>query len=190
MVLEMRRAIEALKSGNSQGYGQLYHATCEAAYCRGLLIIRKEDQTMEFLKDFYKDLFESVDEADQAPDMERWFLLKYYQRLRKHYHRLLEKQEKAAPPEGVRTLPEILAAFPLLHRIMLVMSCQDDFTAAEISSIFGLGEEKIQAELDKLKKVFSTLVKDQPEELAAYTENWKLLLLKASRQIADSSSGV
>lgn len=53
MVLEMRRALEEVKSGNSQGYRRLYDATYEEVYCRSLLIIQKEEQALEFIKDFY-----------------------------------------------------------------------------------------------------------------------------------------
>lgn len=187
MVLEMRRALEELKSGNSQGYRRLYDATYEEVYCRSLLIIQKEDQALEFIKDFYKDVFGALDEAEDASDRERWFLHRYYQKLRKHYHRLLGKQEKAEP-DGTKTLAEITTAFPLLHRIMLVMSYKDDFSAAEISAIYGLAEDKIQSELEKLEKILPTLTKDQPESVSAYLGNWKVLLLGASRQIINTGT--
>ena len=190
MVLEMRRALEEVKSGNSQGYRRLYDATYEEVYCRSLLIIQKEEQALEFIKDFYKELFGVLDEADDAADKERWFLHRFYQKLRKHYHRLLGKQDRESREENdiQNTLAELLTAFPLLHRIMLVMSCKDDFSAAEISAIYGLTEEKIQAEIEKLKKMLPTLVKDRPESGMPYLESWKLLLLYASGQIAGAGS--
>ena len=49
MVLEMRRALEDLKKGDSQGYRKLYNAVYEEAYIRSLLIIRKEEQMMDFI---------------------------------------------------------------------------------------------------------------------------------------------
>lgn len=191
MVLEMRRALEEIKRGNSQGYRRLYDATYEEVYCRSLLIIQKEDQALEFIQDFYKELFGVLDEADDAADQERWFLHRFYQKLRKHYHRLLGKQDRDSREENdVRdTLGGFLTAFPLLHRIMLVMSCKDDFTAAEISAIYGLTEEKIQTEIDKLKKMLPTLTKDRPESEMPYLENWKILLLYASGQVAGTGSG-
>ena len=188
MVLEMKRALEELKSGNSQGYRRLYDATYEEVYLRSLLIIQAEDQALEYIRDFYKDVFGALDEADGAQDTERWFWHRYYQKLRKHYHRLLGKQEKAEAGDGVKTLAEIPAAFPLLHRIMLVMSFKDDFQAAEISAIYGLAEDKIQSELEKLEKLLPSIVQDQPESVAAYTANWKVLLLGASRQISNAGS--
>lgn len=189
MVLEMRRALEELKSGDSQGYRKLYNAVYEEAYVRSLLIIQKEELMMDFLRDLFRDLFTAPDEAEEAEDPEKWFLQKFYQRLRKHYHRLLEKQEKgASPAEGAKTLSGIPGAFPLLHRIMLVMAFKDDFTAGEISAIFGLGEEKIQAELNKLEKALPSLTKDQPESQSAYLANWKVLLLGASKEVLHTGS--
>lgn len=191
MVLEMKRSLEEIKSGSNQGYKRLYDATYEEVYCRGLMIIQKEDQTLEFIQDFYKDLFGALDEADDAVDIRRWFLHRFYQKLRKHYHRLLGKQEKntEAKKDVENTMAEMLAAFPLLHRIMLVMSCKDDFTAAGISAVYGLTEEKIQTELEKLKKMLPTLAKDRPENESMYLESWKMVLLCACEQIADAGSG-
>lgn len=191
MVLEMRRALEEVKSGSRQGYRRLYDATYEEVYCRSLLIIQKGDQALEFIRDFYKELFGTLNESEDAADKERWFLHRFYQKLRKHYHRLLGKQDKNS---GVKndvadTMAEMLSAFPLLHRIMLVMSCKDDFTAAEISAIYGLTEEKIQTELEKLNKMLQNLAKDRSESEMPYLKNWKLLLLGASGQIADRCSG-
>lgn len=34
MILEMKRALEELKKGDSQGYRRLYDATYEEVYCR------------------------------------------------------------------------------------------------------------------------------------------------------------
>ena len=165
MVLEMKRALEELKSGNTQGYRRLYDATYEEVYTRSLLIIQNEDQALEYIKDFYKDVFGALEEAEEAQDTERWFLRRYYQKLRKHYHRLLGKQEKTEPGSGVKTLAEIPAAFPLLHRIMLVMSFKDDFPASEISAIYGLAEDKIQSELEKLEKAGATFPNKQQQDV-------------------------
>ena len=74
MILEMRRALEEVKRGGSQGYRRLYDATYEEVYCRSLLIIQKEDQALEFIQDFYKELFGVLDEADDAGDQKRWIL--------------------------------------------------------------------------------------------------------------------
>lgn len=187
MVLEIKRALEELKNGSSQGYRRLYDATYEEVYCRSLLIIQKEDQALEYMKDFYKDVFEAWNDANDASDAERWFLHRYYQKLRKHYHRLLGKQEKTEN-DGVKTLAEIPASFPLLHRIMLVMSFKDDFSAAEISAIYGLGDDKIQSELEKLEKLLPSITQDQPDSVSAYLGSWKVLLLGASRQIVNAGS--
>lgn len=187
MVLEMKRALEELKRGDSQGYRRLYDATYEEVYCRALLIIQREDYALEFIKDFYKELFGVLDEAEGAADTERWFLHRYYQKLRKHYHRLLGKLEKTES-DGVKTLAELPASFPLLHRIMLVMSFKDDFSAAEISGIYGLAEDKIQSELEKLEKLLPSITKDQPDSVEAYLGNWKVLLLGASRQITNAGT--
>lgn len=184
MVLEMKRALEEHKSGSVQGYRRLYDATYEEVYCRAILIIQQEDYALEFIKDFYKEIFGVLDEADTAQDTERWFLHRYYQKLRKHYHRLLDKLPKAES-DGGKTLAEIPSAFPLLHRIMLVMAFKDDFTAAEISEIYGLPEDKIQSELQKLEKLFPSITKDQPDSVEAYLGSWKVLLLGASRQITN-----
>ena len=156
--------------------------------CCNAALIQNEDQALEYIKDFYKDVFGALEEAEEAQDTERWFLRRYYQKLRKHYHRLLGKQEKTEPGSGVKTLAEIPAAFPLLHRIMLVMSFKDDFPASEISAIYGLAEDKIQSELEKLEKLLPSIVQDQPESAAAYTASWKVLLLGASRQISNTGS--
>lgn len=189
MVLEIRRALEEIKSGGSQGYKRLYNATYEEVYCRSLLIIQNESQTMEFIRDLYKDVFGALDEADDAADKKQWFLHRYYQKLRRSYHRLLEKQEKdRTAAEDIKTLSEVLTAFPLLHRIILVMSYKDDFSAEEISGIYGLQEEKIQSELEKLERLLPSLVKGQPESEAAYVESWKVLLLGACEQIAGGCS--
>lgn len=187
MILEMKRALEELKKGDSQGYRRLYDATYEEVYCRALLIIQREDYALEFIKDFYKEIFGVLDEAEDAADTERWFLHRYYQKLRKHYHRLLGKLEKTES-DGVKTLAEIPATFPLLHRIMLVMSFKDDFKAAEISGIYGLAEDKIQSELEKLQKLLPSITKDQPDSVEAYLGSWKVLLLGASRQITNAGT--
>ena len=69
MILEMKRALEELKKGDSQGYRRLYDATYEEVYCRALLIIQREDYALEFIKDFYKEAVvfaQILSEASQA----------------------------------------------------------------------------------------------------------------------------
>lgn len=189
MVLEMKRALEDLKSGDRQGYRKIYDATYEEVFCRSFLILQKEDQAAEFMKGFFTELFGMLDEADSGVNQERWLWQKYYQRMRKQYHKLLADQQKSAPSSGgARTLAEIPAALPLLHRIMLVMYYKDDFAAGEISAIFGLAEDKIQAELQKLEKVLPSLTKGQPESVSGYLGSWKVLLLGASRQLLSTGS--
>lgn len=189
MILEMKRALEDLKSGDKQGYRKIFDATCEEVYCRSILILQKEGRALDFMKVFYTELFGALDEAYDVQDQERWLWLKYYQRMRKQYHKLLAEQEKDGPSSGnVRTLAEIPAALPLLHRIMLVMANRDDFTAGEISGMFGLPEEKTAAELQKVDKFLPALTKNQPENVADYLSNWRVLLLGASRQILSAGS--
>lgn len=189
MVLEMKRALEDLKSGDSQGYRKIFDATYEEIYCRSLLILQKEEAAVRFMRDFYGKLFGALDEADETADHEKWLWQKYYQTIRKQYNRLLAEQKKDAKPAGnVRTLAEIPSALPLLHRIMLTMYYKDDFAVSEISGIFGLEEGKIRGELDKLEKLLPTLAKGQPESVAGYLGSWKVLLLGASRQILSTGS--
>ena len=186
MVLEMRRALEALKENDLQGYRKLFDASYEEVYCRSILIIRQEDQAMEFVKDFFIELFRMLKETKEAESQEKWFWHQYYQKMRKQYHKLLSNQSSQSA-EG-NTLADVLANFPLLHRIMLIMRCQDNFTAREISAIFGLDEEKIGSELSKMEKALPSLTKEPIENSEGYLDNWKLLLLGASKQVADVCS--
>ncbi len=186
MILEMRRALEEIESKNQQGYKKLFDATYEEVYSRSLLIIQREDQAAGVTEEFYTALFGKLKNGEYEQDLERWFLHQYYQTLRKQYHKLLSSQEKGTALKGTCTLSKIPASFPLLHRIMLVMYYQDDFSVEEIFGIYGLSEDKIYAELEKLEKAFPNLVKDQPEEVAAYLGNFKLLLLGASKEVLRS----
>lgn len=187
MILEMKRALEDIKSGDRQGYRKIFDATYEEVYCRSFLILQKDEKAMDFTRGFFTEIFGVLDEVYGTPDQEKWFWQKYYQRMRKQYHKLLAEQE-TRPAGSARTLAEVPAALPLLHRIMLLMSYQDEFSAAEISGIFGLAEDKIQAELEKLKKVLPALTKNQPESAAAYLASWRGLLQGACRQIAGAGS--
>lgn len=189
MIREMKRALDDVKSGNKQGYRKLFDATYEEVYCRSFLILQKDEKAMDFMKGFFSELFGLLDEADDAQDQEKWLWQKYYGRVRKQYHKLLADQNNGASgPSGVRTLAEIPSSLPLLHRVMLVMSYKDDFTAGEIAGIFGLAEDKIRAELEKLEKVLPALTKNQPESVSGYLSNWRVLLLGASRQIVSTGS--
>lgn len=189
MVREMKRALGALKNGDSQGYRKIFDAAYDEVYCRSLLIIQKEEAALGFVKSFFGELFGKLDEADLAESQEKWFWQKYYEYMRKQYSKLLSEQEKTAQPSGrVRTLAEIPSSLPLLHRIMLVMHEKDDFTASEISGVFRLEEGKVQEELNKLEKILPALVKGQPEGVSGYLGNWKLLLLGASKQILSTGS--
>ncbi|MBS6397714.1 MAG: SH3 domain-containing protein [Clostridiales bacterium] len=191
MILEMKSALEDLKRGERQGYRKIFDAACSEVYCRSLLILQKEERAKGFMKEFFSELFVTLDQAEDAGDLERWLWQRYYQKLRKQYHVLLAEQEKDAPyAGGVRTLAEIPGALPLLHRIMLVMSCMDQFTAGEISAVFGLGEDKVNEELQKLQKVLPSLTKGQPENREAYLGSWQTLLLGASRKILGMGTAV
>lgn len=187
MIREMKRALDDVKSGDKQGYRKLFDATYEEVYCRSFLILQKDEKAMDFMKGFFSELFGHLDEADDAPDLEKWLWQKYYGRMRKQYHKLLADQSGSASASA-RTLAEIPSSLPLLHRIMLVMSYKDDFTSAEISGIFGLAEDKVRAELEKLEKVLPALTKNQPESVSGYLSNWRVLLLGASRQILSTGS--
>lgn len=185
MILEMRRALEDLKSGNQQGYKRMFDATYEEVYSRCLLIVQREEQAAGLVEDFYATLFDKLKNAEHEEAFEGWFWQLYYQMLRKHYHKLLASQEKGTVLPGAN-LSKIPASFPLLHRIMLVMYYQDDFTVEGISGIFGLSEEKIHSELEKLEKALPNLVKDQPEDTIPYVGNFKVLLLGASSEVLRS----
>lgn len=188
MVLEMRRALEQLKKGEEQGYRKLYNATYEDVYCRSLLVLQNDQQAADFMEAFYTAFLGDVDEAALPVNPEKWFWQKYYREMRKAYHHLLEGQKK-----GVRcqesTLAAVPAALPLLHRILLVMSYMDDFQAEEIAEIFGLPTDKVETELGKVGSLLPNLTKNQPESVAAYLTDWRVLLLGACRQILSAGQG-
>ncbi len=188
MVLEMKHALEALKYGDNQGYRKIYDATCEGVYCRSFVIIQDEAQAQEFTKEFYVELFRALDGADESANLEKWFWQKYYQRVRRQYHKLLEKQNKNITSARTRTLAEIPGALPLLHRIMAVMSVKDDFPGSDISFMFGLPEEKVHTELEKLYKVLPALTKGQPESVSAYLGSWNALFVGAFKQLSTTGS--
>lgn len=189
MVREMRRALEALKSGDSQGYRKIFDATYDEVYCRSFLITQKEEAALEFVKSFFGELFGKLVEADDAQSQAEWLWRKYYEQMKKEYRKLLAGQEKGTQPAGqTKTLAEIPSAFPLLHRIMLTMYYKDDFSVSEISEIFRLEEAKVQEELNKMEKLLPALVKGQPESVSGYLGGWKVLLLGASGQILNTSS--
>ena len=98
MVLEMKRALEDLKRGDAQGYRKIFDATYEEVYCRSLLLIQKEETAVEFMEGFFGELFGMLEEADETKDKEKWFWQKYYQRIRKQYHKLLTEQDKTKSP--------------------------------------------------------------------------------------------
>jgi DNA-directed RNA polymerase specialized sigma24 family protein len=184
MILEMKQALDELKGGNIQGYSKVFEATYEEVYCRTFLIVQKEDRAADYMKGFYTELFGALEDAYDVSNPERWLWTKYYQRMRKQYHKLLNEQQKEdASQKHTGTLAEIPAALPLLHRIMLVMSFRDEFTVEEISKMFGLPEEKVSTELQKLEKLLPSLTKNQPESVAAYVATWSALLMGASKQI-------
>ncbi len=190
MVLEMKRALEDLGKGDKQGYRKLYDAVYEDTYSRSFLILQSEEAAGEFMKGFFAELFGVLDEADPAKNQEKWFWGKYYRRMRREYHKLLaaDQERKPSGTEKTGALFEIPGGFPLLHRIMLVMAYKDDFTAKEISAIFGLAEDKIQAELDKLEKILPTLAKNQPAGVSGYMGSWAVFLVGAFRQILRGAS--
>lgn len=188
MVLEMKRALEDLRNGDRQGYRKIFDATYEEVYCRSILIIQREERAVDFIKDFYGEILGVTAEGDRADDREKWFWQRYYQKIRKQYHKLLEEQKKETAPSGVRTLAEIPGALPLLHRIMLMMYYRDDFSESEISEVFGLAEDKVQAEIGKLEKMFPSLIKGQPESVSGYLGSWRILLLGAFRQVLATGS--
>lgn len=183
MILEMRRALMEVRGGNQQGYRKLFDVTYEEVYCRSLLIIQREEQVVSLVEDFYTVLFEKVKSGEWEEDVSRWFWQQYYQTLRKHYHKLLASQDKGSVLQGDLHLSKVPASFPLLHRIMLLMREKDNFAIDEISKVYGLSEDKIASELEKLEKALPSLVKDQPESMAPYLGNFKLLLLEASNEV-------
>lgn len=187
MVLEMRRALEKLEKGDSQGYRKMFDAVYDEVYSRSFLIVQEEETTRKFMKDFFVELFGIADEAREASNLEKWLWQKFYAKMRRQYQKISEVQKKPEP--GVKALAEIPSELPLLHRILLVMSCMDDFTPSEISKIYGLEANRVQEELKKLDRLFLTLVKDQPESVSAYLGNWKVLLMGACRQIMSTGLG-
>lgn len=187
MILEMRRALEELGKGEHQGYRKLYDATYEEVYCRNLLILQSEKQAADFMETFYTALFENAGDLAIPEQPERWFWQKYYQEMRKNYHHLLSAQVKGQHCEK-STLAAVPAALPLLHRILLMMSFQDEFSGKEISETFGLPEEKVETELGKVKTLLPNLTKNQPESAAAYTSDWRVLISAAFRQVLTAES--
>ena len=192
MVLEMKRALEDLEKGDVRGYRKLYDAVYEETYSRSILILQSEEAAGAFMDGFFAELFGAVGETDPSKNQEKWFWNKYYCRIRKQYHKLLaEDQERKNAGQGkTGMLSDIPGGFPLLHRIMLVMSCKDDFTAKEIAGIFGLGEEQVRAELEKLDKILPTLAKSQAAGVSGYMGSWAVFLVGAFRQIQKEASGV
>ena len=187
MILEMRRALEELGKGEHQGYRKLYDATYEEVYCRGLMILQDEKQTADFMETFYTALFENAGTLAIPEQPEHWFWQKYYQEMRKNYHQLLSAQVKGQHC-GKSTLAAVPAALPLLHRILLMMSFQDEFSGKEISEIFGLPEEKIESELGKVKNLLPNLTKNQSERETVYTSDWRILIAAAFRQVLTAES--
>ncbi|MDO4262560.1 MAG: hypothetical protein Q4C82_10810, partial [Eubacteriales bacterium] len=186
MVLEMKRALEDIKNGDRRGYRKLYDAVCEEVYCRSFLITQQQDQALELMEGFLTELFGMTEQADGAPDKEAWLWDQYYRRVRRQYQKLLAQQYKSSAP--AETLAKIPAALPLLHRVMLVMAFRDDYSAADISAVLGLTADKIQAELQKLNQFLPSLVKGQPQNVSAYLDNWKALLMGAARQLLNEGS--
>ena len=187
MILEMRRALEELGKGEHQGYRKLYDATYEEVYCRNLMILQDEKQTADFMETFYAAFFENAETMAIPEQPEHWFWQKYYQEMRKNYHQLLSAQVKGQHC-GKSTLAAVPAALPLLHRILLMMSFQDEFSGKEISEIFGLPEEKIESELGKVKNLLPNLTKNQPERETVYTSDWRILIAAAFRQVLTAES--
>ncbi|MCD8097794.1 MAG: hypothetical protein LUE31_07150, partial [Lachnospiraceae bacterium] len=186
MILERKRALAGLKDGDGQSCKQVFDATYEDVYCRTLLIMQDEPQTLAFVEEFYTVLFGAAGEAALSADAEKWFWQKYYRQLRKDYHRLLEALGKSASLKGKGALAEVPAALPLLHRILLVMNALDGFTSEEISGIFGLAAEKVDGELGKLDSLLPSLAKKQ-ESGTAWLASWEILLIGASSEILAAS---
>ncbi|MCC8162590.1 MAG: SH3 domain-containing protein [Lachnospiraceae bacterium] len=187
MILERKRALAVLKEGDGQSCKRVFDATYEDVYCRTLLIMQDEIQTLSFMEEFYTVLFGAAAEAAVSADAEKWFWQQYYRQLRKDYHKLLEILGKGGSLKGKGALAEVPAALPLLHRILLVMNTQDGFTAEEISAIFGLAPEKVEGELGKLDSLLPALAKKQPENISAWLGSWATLLSGASSEILAAS---
>lgn len=182
MVLEMKRALEDLKKGADGAYRKIYDATYEEVYCKSFLITQEEKQALSLVEDFYAGVLKEIGEALKAEDQNLWFWQQYYKKIRREYQRLLSIQHKEAPGKA-QNLAQILAALPLLHRVMLVMAYEDDFSAEQISAVLGLASEKIEGELEKLEKILPTLTQGQPQENAVWLAGWKTILAGADRQI-------
>lgn len=182
MVLEMKRALEDLKKGADGAYRKIYDATYEEVYCKSLLITQEEKQALSLVEDFYAGVLKEIGEALKAEDQNLWFWQQYYKKIRREYQKLLSVQHKEAPGKA-QNLAQILAALPLLHRVMLVMAYEDDFSAEQISAVLGLASEKIEGELEKLEKILPTLTQGQPQENAVWLAGWKTILAGADRQI-------
>ena len=182
MVLEMKRALEDLKKGADGAYRKIYDATYEEVYCKSLLITQEEKQALSLVEDFYAGVLKEIGEALKAEDQNHWFWQQYYKKIRREYQKLLSVQHKEAPGKA-QNLAQILAALPLLHRVMLVMAYEDDFSAEQISVVLGLASEKIEGELEKLEKILPTLTQGQPQENAVWLAGWKTILAGADRQI-------
>ena len=182
MVLEMKRALEDLKKGADGAYRKIYDATYEEVYCKSFLITQEEKQALSLVEDFYAGVLKEIGEALKAEDQNLWFWQQYYKKIRREYQKLLSIQHKEAPGKA-QNLAQILAALPLLHRVMLVMAYEDDFSAEQISAVLGLASEKIEGELEKLEKILPTLTQGQPQENAVWLAGWKTILAGADRQI-------
>ena len=182
MVLEMKRALEDLKKGADGAYRKIYDATYEEVYCKSFLITQEEKQALSLVEDFYAGVLKEIGEALKAEDQNLWFWQQYYKKIRREYQKLLSVQHKEAPGKA-QNLAQILAALPLLHRVMLVMAYEDDFSAEQISAVLGLASEKIEGELEKLEKILPTLTQGQPQENAVWLAGWKTILAGADRQI-------
>ena len=185
MVLEMKRALEDLKKGADGAYRKIYDATYEEVYCKSFLITQEEKQALSLVEDFYAGVLKEIGEALKAEDQNHWFWQQYYKKIRREYQKLLSVQHKEAPGKA-QNLAQILAALPLLHRVMLVMAYEDDFSAEQISAVLGLASEKIEGELEKLEKILPTLTQGQPQENAVWLTGWKTILAGADRQILEA----
>ena len=185
MVLEMKRALEDLKKGADGAYRKIYDATYEEVYCKSLLITQEEKQALSLVEDFYAGVLKEIGEALKAEDQNHWFWQQYYKKIRREYQKLLSVQHKEAPGKA-QNLAQILAALPLLHRVMLVMAYEDDFSAEQISAVLGLASEKIEGELEKLEKILPTLTQGQLQENAVWLTGWKTILAGADRQILEA----
>lgn len=182
MVLEMKRALEELRKGADGAYRKIYDATYEEVYCKSLLITQEEKQALSLVEDFYADVLKEIGEALKEEDQNFWFWQQYYKKIRREYQKLLSVQHKEAPGKA-QNLAQILAALPLLHRVMLLMAYEDNFTVEQISAVIGLAAEKIEGELEKLEKILPNMTQGQPQENEVWLAGWRTILAGASRQI-------